>query len=91
MLRDPTGCSGNIQIALTGPVSGQSNAAKAALNPASQWYLGKDVMEDNGRLCLTTDPNEAVRVTWVRQHVLKLTVSLHLPRAYGLLTEHKIR
>ncbi|KAG8985066.1 hypothetical protein FRB90_004954 [Tulasnella sp. 427] len=73
LLRDPTGAKGVIQIALTGSASSQSEAAKAALNPRHTWYLGRDAKPDDGRLSLTTSLDDALRIEWMNQHVLKMT------------------
>ncbi|KAG9044427.1 hypothetical protein FS837_008156 [Tulasnella sp. UAMH 9824] len=75
VLRDPTGSTGFIQIALTGPSSGFSEAAKDALNPAHVWYLGREPKEDDGRLSFTNTLENALRVKFENQHVLKITVS----------------
>ncbi|KAG8982683.1 hypothetical protein FRB90_006625 [Tulasnella sp. 427] len=73
LLRDPTGAKGVIQIALTGSASSQSGAAKAALNPRHTWYLGRDTKPDDGRLSLTNSLDDALRIEWMNQHVLKIT------------------
>ncbi|KAG8947270.1 hypothetical protein FRC04_010846 [Tulasnella sp. 424] len=73
VIRDPTGYTGVIQIALISLPSGLSEAAKARWDPASIWYIRNKGTEVEGQLTLTSRREDALRVTFENQHVLKIT------------------
>lgn len=91
LIRDPTGYTGVIQISLISQPSGLSEAAKAVLDPAQVWYIGREPKEDDGRLSLTNSLEKALRVKFENQRVLKITVSIRSQRQNHFLTEDRVR
>lgn len=71
--------------------SGLSQAAKAVLDPAQVWYIGREPKEDDGRLSLTNSLEKALRVKFENQRVLKITVSTRSHRQNHFLTEDRVR